>query len=123
MTSPQLIWAFSGLALACNTDMKVRSGWSSDYAKKKFDVELEDVDYPQLLAHWGIPVERGSDITAMEKFLLMYYQAESISVMTQVQYEGVSPEKSPRFVQSQERLLSTLKQVRQRLGVESSGSS
>jgi hypothetical protein len=35
--------------------MMVRRGWSIDYAKKKFDVELDENDLQRMLAERGVP--------------------------------------------------------------------
>lgn len=46
--------------------MKVRSGWNSDYAHRKYDVELDEVDLARILLQLGLPVDSPTEQEAFD---------------------------------------------------------
>ena len=45
--------------------MRERSGWSTEYAREKFDVEVDDNDLDRLLAEWQIDPAYQAKVTTV----------------------------------------------------------
>lgn len=98
--------------------MKVRSGWSLQYATKKFDVELEDHDVIQLLQERGIPMDRQGELTVRERFMVAWDEAEIISATTRCVETGAKPAEDQLVLALFRRQHATLSRIRTRLGLE-----
>lgn len=98
--------------------MKVRSGWSLQYATKKFDVELEDHDIVQLLEERGIPLDRHGDLTVRERFMVAWDEAEIISATTKCVETGVKASEDQLVLALFRRQHATLSRIKARLGLE-----
>jgi hypothetical protein len=67
--------------------MIVRSGWSSEYAKKKYDVELDEGDLLRILTEAGLPgIARGT-LTLGEVHAILWCTAEILARQTLVSYD------------------------------------
>jgi len=55
----------------------VKTGWQNDFGKKKFDVELNEIDLARMLADGGIPPDAA--LTSLEAFRLLMLEAEYFS--------------------------------------------
>ena len=67
--------------------MKVRSGWSSEYAKKKFDVELDETDLFRIITGAGLPEHAVGEVTLREAFDILHTSAEIIARETLIQFD------------------------------------
>jgi hypothetical protein len=79
--------------------MKIRAGWSSEYAREKFDVEMdEDSDLPSIVSAAGLePAMMGGDDwrTRIPNFLkceLLKVEAEVFALCAAVEHGVVKPE-------------------------------
>ena len=72
--------------------MRVRSGWSSEYAKKKFDVEMDENDLTRMLLDNGISQEYHDKISVAERFRVLYCEVEIISRATLFVYDNSKAE-------------------------------
>lgn len=98
--------------------MKVRAGWSTQYGKHKFDVELEeDRDLPQLLDDCGIGRERAGELTVREKLSLLWDETEVISATTEAVEAGVKPQESPKVLAMVRRQLVAQSRIKTRLDI------
>lgn len=59
--------------------MMVRAGWSTEYARDKYDVELDETDLARILGDAGIPAEAQSSLKLREAHTLLYCSAEIIA--------------------------------------------
>jgi hypothetical protein len=105
--------------------MMVRSGWSANYAARKFDVEFHDQDLILWLSERGIDAGAMDLLTLHEKFFLLYYEAQIFCIGTRSQYESdskdidpVSKAKMSQLVRDQNTIL---EKVRKRLGIDEPG--
>lgn len=56
--------------------MKVRSGWNSEYARKKYDVELDEADLARILIAGRVPLEAQATLALADAHNLLWYSAE-----------------------------------------------
>lgn len=61
--------------------MNVLTGWSTEFAKLRFGLELEEAEFSMLCEEHDLDPDK---FTVMEKFLFMYDQAQVISSMVKV---------------------------------------
>lgn len=79
--------------------MLVRTGINSDYARKKFDVEVDDVhDLPAMLAEVGLPPDY--QMTNWYKFQLLTTEAQLLCWSGAVSSGIVPPEEGNSQVQT-----------------------
>lgn len=62
--------------------MQVRDGWSAEYARKKFDVSLEEDDWERFVAEKNID----EPVPLVYKFRIMQLQAAVLSLAVLVEY-------------------------------------
>lgn len=67
--------------------MKVRSGWNSEYARKKYDVEVDEADLARILTSSGIPLEAMGSLTMAETHDILYYTAEGLARLALGRYD------------------------------------
>lgn len=67
--------------------MKVRSGWNSEYARKKYDVELDETDLARILQAADIPLEVQPKLNAAQAHALLYLSAEIMARQTLVRFD------------------------------------
>jgi hypothetical protein len=56
--------------------MMVRSGWNSEYARKKYDVELDEADLARILISGRVPLEAQSTLSLADAHNLLWFSAE-----------------------------------------------
>jgi hypothetical protein len=66
--------------------MEVRSGWNSEYARKKYDVTLDEGDLARILQEAGIPLEAQPALKLSQAHALLYFSAEIIARQTLLRY-------------------------------------
>lgn len=67
--------------------MEVRSGWNSEYARKKYDVSLDEGDLSRILDAAGIPLEAQPKLTLAQAHALLYFSAEIIARQTLILFD------------------------------------
>lgn len=67
--------------------MEITSGWSSDYAKKKYAVTLDEGDLTRILLGEGIPLEARATLTADEVHTILWASAEIMARRTLVAHD------------------------------------
>jgi hypothetical protein len=67
--------------------MEITSGWSSDYAKKKYAVTLDEADLARILLGEGIPLAVQASITLDEAHTILWASAEIMARRTLVQHD------------------------------------
>jgi hypothetical protein len=67
--------------------MKVRSGWNSEYARKKYDVEVDEADLARILTARGIPLAALGTLTMGEVHDILYYTAEGLARLALGRYD------------------------------------
>lgn len=75
--------------------MKVRSGWNSEYARKKYDVEVDEADLARLLLAAGIPLEAQPLVPAGEVHTVLYCTAEILARTTLAAHARAKPGEFP----------------------------
>jgi hypothetical protein len=73
--------------------MKVRSGWNSEYARKKYDVEVDEADLARIITAAGMPMEALSIVTLGDVHNLLWYSAEILARQTLVAFDPSMSEK------------------------------
>jgi hypothetical protein len=73
--------------------MEVRSGWNSEYARKKYDVTVDEGDLARILIAAGIPVAAQPGMTADDAHMILYTTAEIMARRTLVQFDPSQKEK------------------------------
>ena len=58
--------------------MKVDNGWNTDYAKLKFNVELDEGNLRDLLDEHGLPVD--IRLTVAQKFFILNNESKSLAL-------------------------------------------
>jgi hypothetical protein len=61
--------------------MKIKRGWSTDYGKHRFDVEVEEADLLRILAELGAsdPATVSAGMTAIDVYLAMDHEAQAFA--------------------------------------------
>lgn len=67
--------------------MKVRSGWNSEYARKKYDVELEEADLARILMQNGLDPAFTTRLSTGVAHCLLHWEAEILSRQTLVEHD------------------------------------
>lgn len=62
--------------------MEVRSGWNSEFARKKYDVTLDEADLSRILDDAGIPLEAQPKLSIAQAHALLYFSAEILARTT-----------------------------------------
>lgn len=65
--------------------MKVRSGWNSEFGRKKFDIELDGEDLVSLLIDAGIPGD--APLSFNEKYQFLYVTAEILARLRLLEFD------------------------------------
>jgi hypothetical protein len=92
--------------------MNIVSGWSTEFAKLRFGIELEETDFLDLCVQHDLDPGK---FTPMEKFLLMYDETQVISAMVKVksgQWPGSDQELATNKAKQTERI--TVLKVKQK---------
>jgi hypothetical protein len=71
--------------------MEVRSGWNSEFARKKYDVTLDEADLARLLLGAGIPLEAQPLLPAGDVHTILYCTAEILARTTLAAYAKAEP--------------------------------
>lgn len=66
--------------------MEVRAGWNSEYARKKYDVTLDEADLGRILLGEGIPLEAQASVSLDDVHTVLYCSAEILSRRTLVEF-------------------------------------
>lgn len=67
--------------------MMVRSGWNSEYARQKYDVEVGEADLARILTSQGIPLEAMGSLTMGEAHDILYFTAEGLARLALGRYD------------------------------------
>lgn len=67
--------------------MKVRSGWNSEYARKKFDVELDEADLIRILIDNDIAPAEAAALPVNDAFVVLYTSAEITAKAALVEFD------------------------------------
>jgi hypothetical protein len=67
--------------------LKVRSGWNSEYARKKYDVEVDEADLARIITGAGMPLEAVSIVTLGDAHNLLWYSAEILARQALVSFD------------------------------------
>jgi hypothetical protein len=61
--------------------MKIKRGWSLDYGKFRFDVEVDETDLLRILAELGAsdPAKVSASMTAIDVYLVMDHEAQAFT--------------------------------------------
>jgi hypothetical protein len=93
--------------------MKVRKGFSTDYAKNKFDVEIDEADLARLLPEHGFPPE--TKLTTLQAFRLADTLSEWLML---TEAAKISQEMAAKVEPSRRVFYTTVDEVRKELGLE-----
>jgi hypothetical protein len=69
------------------SEVKVRSGWNSEYARKKYDVEVDEADLARIITAAGMPMEALSIVTLGDAHNLLWYSAETLARQALVSFD------------------------------------
>lgn len=67
--------------------MKVRSGWNSEYARKKYDVELDEADIIRILIQHGLDPALSPRLPVAAAHSLLRWEAEIFSRQTLLEHD------------------------------------
>lgn len=67
--------------------MMVRSGWNSEYARQKYDVEVGEPDLARILTSQGIPLEALATLSMGEAHDILYFTAEGLARLALGRYD------------------------------------
>lgn len=75
--------------------MEVRSGWNSEFARKKYDVTLDEADLARILLGFGIPAEAQATVSVDDAHTVLYTSAEIMARQTLAVYAREKPSEFP----------------------------
>ncbi len=90
--------------------MKVRKGFSTEYAKNKFDVEVDEADLTRMLAEHQIPPELAPRVTVLMAFRLQWLMLTEAVKVSQEYASRLGPARTAYYA--------TADAVRKELGLE-----
>jgi hypothetical protein len=71
--------------------MKVRSGWATEYARDKFDIEVDEADLERLCADWQIQPALRTLFTAAMTFSVLSTLAEMLAAFELAKFLAPGP--------------------------------
>ncbi len=93
--------------------MKVRKGFSTDYARSKFDVEVDEADLARLIMEHKFPPE--AQLSTLQAFRLADTLAEWLML---TEAGKISQEMAARTEPARRAFYATVDAVRQEMGLE-----
>lgn len=94
--------------------MKVRVGWATEFARDKFDVEMEEQDWEVLLQDLGLTAVAHL-VTVTEKFALMKAEADIYAAYAR---SGKFPKAAEEFAAARAVKAKEVAKVKKRLDVD-----
>lgn len=99
--------------------MEVRSGWNSEFARKKYDVTLDEADLARILLGAGIPLAAQPGLSEDHAHMLLWTSAEILARRTLVQFDPSLKEKLvTEAKQLSARRAKALTEIKVQLGLE-----
>jgi len=102
--------------------VKIRKGWSTEYAKTKFDVEVDETDLQRLCDTWEISLAYRAKLTTEQVFTILDSLAEWLSVYEAMKlHQAGTPELAEaqhKTAEAQQNYWSAMTGVRVQLGLQ-----
>ena len=99
--------------------MLIRKGWSTEYARARFDVSVDEADLESLCIEHGIDPAYRARMTPVMKYLLLNELCEWLSVSESIRVlEGAEQQSAQqRAGEAQQRLVQYVTSIKAALGI------